>query len=110
MIRRPPRSTQSRSSAASDVYKRQAQLLHHERAVAGHPADQYRDVTALGIDGDGVRPALLPAFIAFPVRPERIARCLHPVLAIRRKPDWDECLGTRTPRAWACQVTRAWRG
>eukprot|EP00657_Telonema_sp_P-1_P010308 TRINITY_DN466_c0_g1_i3.p2 TRINITY_DN466_c0_g1~~TRINITY_DN466_c0_g1_i3.p2 ORF type:complete len:124 (+),score=25.74 TRINITY_DN466_c0_g1_i3:115-486(+) len=26
MIRRPPRSTQSRSSAASDVYKRQAQL------------------------------------------------------------------------------------
>src|SRR5450756_347057 len=25
MIRRPPRSTQSRSSAASDVYKRQAQ-------------------------------------------------------------------------------------
>ena len=24
MIRRPPRSTQSRSSAASDVYKRQA--------------------------------------------------------------------------------------
>src|SRR5680860_1895795 len=26
MIRRPPRSTQSRSSAASDVYKRQAEL------------------------------------------------------------------------------------
>src|SRR5680860_1404204 len=26
MIRRPPRSTQSRSSAASDVYKRQVQL------------------------------------------------------------------------------------
>src|SRR5680860_1228778 len=40
MIRRPPRSTQSRSSAASDVYKRQLrkvdrildQLLHHDRA------------------------------------------------------------------------------
>ena len=30
MIRRPPRSTQSRSSAASDVYKRQVQ------AQAGH--------------------------------------------------------------------------
>src|SRR5450756_2937055 len=28
MIRRPPRSTQSRSSAASDVYKRQGQILH----------------------------------------------------------------------------------
>src|SRR5450756_1047133 len=27
MIRRPPRSTQSRSSAASDVYKRQANAL-----------------------------------------------------------------------------------
>ena len=29
MIRRPPRSTQSRSSAASDVYKRQALALRH---------------------------------------------------------------------------------
>src|SRR5450756_3168305 len=33
MIRRPPRSTQSRSSAASDVYKRQ--LLHGDAAFAG---------------------------------------------------------------------------
>src|SRR5680860_1922942 len=32
MIRRPPRSTQSRSSAASDVYKRQG----HERDGDGH--------------------------------------------------------------------------
>src|SRR5450756_3234938 len=31
MIRRPPRSTQSRSSAASDVYKRQALDLHEAR-------------------------------------------------------------------------------
>src|SRR5450756_329714 len=30
MIRRPPRSTQSRSSAASDVYKRQVLLRHGE--------------------------------------------------------------------------------
>src|SRR5450756_3232798 len=29
MIRRPPRSTQSRSSAASDVYKRQHQEVAH---------------------------------------------------------------------------------
>src|SRR5450756_504564 len=49
MIRRPPRSTQSRSSAASDVYKRQTQViaagtnrvehgrrLLHEIAVAAH--------------------------------------------------------------------------
>src|SRR5680860_731395 len=31
MIRRPPRSTQSRSSAASDVYKRQALLTWYDR-------------------------------------------------------------------------------
>eukprot|EP01015_Nassula_variabilis_P030160 TRINITY_DN6593_c0_g1_i2.p1 TRINITY_DN6593_c0_g1~~TRINITY_DN6593_c0_g1_i2.p1 ORF type:complete len:107 (-),score=45.64 TRINITY_DN6593_c0_g1_i2:38-358(-) len=30
MIRRPPRSTQSRSSAASDVYKRQVQRGYRE--------------------------------------------------------------------------------
>src|SRR5450756_3091001 len=41
MIRRPPRSTQSRSSAASDVYKRQApscgkprEKAHQETAAA----------------------------------------------------------------------------
>src|SRR5450756_3175372 len=34
MIRRPPRSTQSRSSAASDVYKRQAFRRHDEHAAA----------------------------------------------------------------------------
>src|SRR5450756_2033342 len=33
MIRRPPRSTQSRSSAASDVYKRQAQLRRQDPPV-----------------------------------------------------------------------------
>ena len=38
MIRRPPRSTLDRSSAASDVYKRQRE------------ADQERD--RVGIDGD----------------------------------------------------------
>ena len=38
MIRRPPRSTQSRSSAASDVYKRQDYLspwLHLRRTESG---------------------------------------------------------------------------
>src|SRR5450756_865447 len=33
MIRRPPRSTQSRSSAASDVYKRQLRKLSRESAL-----------------------------------------------------------------------------
>src|SRR5450756_2749927 len=36
MIRRPPRSTQSRSSAASDVYKRQ--VLEQILGVVLHPA------------------------------------------------------------------------
>src|SRR5665811_836482 len=31
MIRRPPRSTRVRSSAASDVYKRQVQTVHHRQ-------------------------------------------------------------------------------
>ena len=35
MIRRPPRSTQSRSSAASDVYKRQG---HDVAEIAGRVA------------------------------------------------------------------------
>src|SRR5680860_1037946 len=39
MIRRPPRSTQSRSSAASDVYKRQ--VCPGVFAVVDHPDDGY---------------------------------------------------------------------
>ena len=34
MIRRPPRSTQGRSSAASDVYKRQRQHIDEENFVS----------------------------------------------------------------------------
>src|SRR5450756_2711501 len=44
MIRRPPRSTQSRSSAASDVYKRR--LLH------ALPADVARDRRVVGLPRD----------------------------------------------------------
>eukprot|EP00657_Telonema_sp_P-1_P010913 TRINITY_DN5601_c0_g1_i1.p1 TRINITY_DN5601_c0_g1~~TRINITY_DN5601_c0_g1_i1.p1 ORF type:complete len:154 (-),score=53.97 TRINITY_DN5601_c0_g1_i1:80-541(-) len=45
MIRRPPRSTQSRSSAASDVYKRQSlhiclQVVHRKNNVAGSSEDR----------------------------------------------------------------------
>src|SRR5665213_4492897 len=36
MIRRPPRSTQSRSSAASDVYKRQDQNIFGREALVAH--------------------------------------------------------------------------
>eukprot|EP00658_Telonema_sp_P-2_P032222 TRINITY_DN23911_c0_g1_i1.p1 TRINITY_DN23911_c0_g1~~TRINITY_DN23911_c0_g1_i1.p1 ORF type:complete len:522 (-),score=130.83 TRINITY_DN23911_c0_g1_i1:43-1608(-) len=39
MIRRPPRSTLSSSSAASDVYKRQSQIPHrHSRTAQNYPA------------------------------------------------------------------------
>ena len=45
MIRRPPRSTQSRSSAASDVYKRQGKYVLHRSTIDAfvapkkHPPD-----------------------------------------------------------------------
>src|SRR5450756_3232990 len=44
MIRRPPRSTQSRSSAASDVYKRQEHVreVHRERVVRLRPQGERR--------------------------------------------------------------------
>src|SRR5680860_1326583 len=40
MIRRPPRSTQSRSSAASDVYKRQAPAVRGLELLAVHVRHQ----------------------------------------------------------------------
>src|SRR5665809_64552 len=47
MIRRPPRSTQSRSSAASDVYKRQVPiLLNVNENTHGVPADVRAAISA----------------------------------------------------------------
>ena len=43
MIRRPPRSTQSRSSAASDVYKRQ----NIDRKITAEALDMVRDMPGL---------------------------------------------------------------
>ena len=67
MIRRPPRSTLDRSSAASDVYKRQDQsvqkesisfLSHNEEAITGLgmaiPAEKFNWKPA-----EGVRTCLL---------------------------------------------------
>ena len=68
MIRRPPRSTLDRSSAASDVYKRQvAHLLIGRRGVGevgvvGHEADDRRTC------GDGVQRLSL-IHISEPTRP-----------------------------------------
>src|SRR5450756_2812324 len=53
MIRRPPRSTQSRSSAASDVYKRQGEadliaVLRRAQAEYGHlPEPVVREIARL---------------------------------------------------------------
>src|SRR5450756_3252712 len=51
MIRRPPRSTQSRSSAASDVYKRQL-----ENALMAHPSVAEAAVIGVPDDTWGERP------------------------------------------------------
>ena len=53
MIRRPPRSTQSRSSAASDVYKRQLSFLPHSHSPpplywGGRRSPQPAPATAAG--------------------------------------------------------------
>src|SRR5450756_2284084 len=64
MIRRPPRSTQSRSSAASDVYKRQ-----EARARARGPQDDR------GLEGLCAQPlrgrALTKGLLAFRIVPGR---------------------------------------
>ena len=58
MIRRPPRSTLDRSSAASDVYKRQTELIESLGIVEG--ADQSADerkheyATELGVSLEAV--------------------------------------------------------
>src|SRR5450756_1524043 len=50
MIRRPPRSTQSRSSAASDVYKRQVLgISHFSKNTAGRePVERVTGSVAFG--------------------------------------------------------------
>ena len=48
MIRRPPRSTQSRSSAASDVYKRQMLQYQHSRNGVFSGSDDIRWASPVG--------------------------------------------------------------
>src|SRR5450756_2935836 len=50
MIRRPPRSTQSRSSAASDVYKRQVRMTNQGACVARTPVPT---VSFVSVNGAG---------------------------------------------------------
>ena len=55
MIRRPPRSTQSRSSAASDVYKRQLVIV----VLLSHAAEQPPQADAVGAHDDWFHFAVL---------------------------------------------------
>src|SRR5659263_111075 len=70
MIRRPPRSTQSRASAASDVYKRQeAQLAGFDPAYAENVLDQARQSLSLP---DDLQQERLPAGVGEPgIGPEQ---------------------------------------
>ena len=52
MIRRPPRSTLDRSSAASDVYKRQARIRRGVDDVAAVVAEEHRRQGLAGIAAD----------------------------------------------------------
>src|SRR5450756_3187732 len=67
MIRRPPRSTQSRSSAASDVYKRQHLLRRTQTGLAGEISARpvssgmlVRSGTCAGLVMPGIAVAVLP--------------------------------------------------
>ena len=69
MIRRPPRSTLDRSSAASDVYKRQGYV--GEQVVAVHVGGRKRrlDAGRVGIGVDRIAGALSLIHISEPTRP-----------------------------------------
>eukprot|EP01017_Pseudomicrothorax_dubius_P025459 TRINITY_DN2753_c0_g1_i8.p2 TRINITY_DN2753_c0_g1~~TRINITY_DN2753_c0_g1_i8.p2 ORF type:complete len:102 (+),score=32.24 TRINITY_DN2753_c0_g1_i8:31-336(+) len=57
MIRRPPRSTQSRSSAASDVYKRQV-----------HGGTPEHEFVSMGVYSEGWYSVPKDIFFSFPVK------------------------------------------
>src|SRR5450756_3213048 len=81
MIRRPPRSTQSRSSAASDVYKRQAAILGMD-GVLGFKGWQWIFIIE-------ALPAILLAFVVLKVMTDR------PEVADWLAPDEKNWLQTR---------------
>src|SRR5450756_1361454 len=110
MIRRPPRSTQSRSSAASDVYKRQllslaelysaegdfvsAQRLLSQLPGTGHDTDAENYRTLL-VEHDGSTPATAAAVRAVTAtaeagnqyrQHETSSACTASIVATARKP------------------------
>src|SRR5680860_813484 len=87
MIRRPPRSTQSRSSAASDVYKRQTRLRRCDQPSHHAPLFSHLPATEAYRGQSDARPVLappssLPLSRLFPLlkqlpHPPYILRCRH---------------------------------
>ena len=68
MIRRPPRSTLDRSSAASDVYKRQGYTKKTVRQIVEAAGDvNHAGVEVLDVEGQGVELSLI--HISEPTRP-----------------------------------------
>ena len=69
MIRRPPRSTLDRSSAASDVYKRQSvdDLFKNHQGIKDEV--QYPSMADFRKDADKAAPALSLIHISEPTRP-----------------------------------------
>ena len=69
MIRRPPRSTLDRSSAASDVYKRQHQEVGHRggRPVVGQVEDDREPGPTVRAGDEGMPLSLI--HISEPTRP-----------------------------------------
>src|SRR5665254_26623 len=75
MIRRPPRSTRVRSSAASDVYKRQLSVLEEYLGLEGGPPMFRQDFTC---------PALLLSLIHIS-EPTRLLSISYAVFCLKKK-------------------------
>ena len=81
MIRRPPRSTQSRSSAASDVYKRQVQGASDRRG--GSAALSAR---IAGFPGRGsIPPSRLDLSLIHISEPTRLLSISYAVFCLKKK-------------------------
>src|SRR5680860_214894 len=86
MIRRPPRSTQSRSSAASDVYKRQTSAM---LTVALGDASACVGATIAGGEGTGAVWGTGPWFVAEADESDRSLLNLAPEAAVLLNVDHD---------------------
>src|SRR5450756_3138218 len=87
MIRRPPRSTQSRASAASDVYKRQR---HEDRAGQdqgrAEGGDKARQGAPRQLQEPGrVHPAVLGLSLIHISEPTRLGMISYAVFCLKKK-------------------------